>query len=209
MLIEQEYQNTVNRKSSINKKRKMFNQAKIWSVLGLLIVAVMVFTACQATPTAAPTAVPSTEAPPEEESASIAEIVVASANADEPEFTTLLAAVQAAGLVDTLAGEGSFTVFAPTDEAFAALPEGLIDELLADPEGALTDILLYHVVGDKLMASDVVAADAATTLQGQDVGIKVDNGSVMLNDNVMVTATDVEASNGVVHVIDAVLVPAQ
>jgi uncharacterized surface protein with fasciclin (FAS1) repeats len=192
----------------------MSNQAKIWSVLGILIVAALVVGACQATPTPAPTAappteVPPTEAPPEEESASIAEIVVASANADEPEFTTLLAAVEAAGLVDTLAGEGSFTVFAPTDEAFAALPEGLIDELLADPEGALTDILLYHVVGDKLMASDVVGSDAATTLQGQDISIKVEDGSVMLNDNVMVTATDIEASNGVIHVIDAVLVPAQ
>jgi uncharacterized surface protein with fasciclin (FAS1) repeats len=144
-----------------------------------------------------------------EEKPSIAEIVVESANADTPEFTTLLAAVQAAGLADTLAGEGTFTVFAPTDAAFAALPAGTIDELLADPEGALTDVLLYHVAGQTLMASDVVGLDSALTLQGQAISIQVEGDDVLLDDTVKVIATDIEASNGVVHVIDAVLVPSQ
>jgi uncharacterized surface protein with fasciclin (FAS1) repeats len=135
---------------------------------------------------------------------SIVDIAVA-----DDRFETLVTALAAADLVDTLQGEGPFTVFAPTDEAFAALPEGLIDELLADPEGALNDILLYHVAGETLMAADVVGLDSVTTLQGQDISIKVEDGNVMLNDTVMVAATDIEASNGVVHVIDAVLVPAQ
>ncbi len=144
-----------------------------------------------------------------EEKPSIAEIVVESANADTPEFTTLLAAVQAAGLADTLAGEGTFTVFAPTDAAFAALPAGTLDQLLADPNGALTDVLLYHVAGQSLMASDVVGLDSAPTLQGQAISIQVEGNDVLLNDTVKVIATDIQASNGVVHVIDAVLVPPQ
>lgn len=121
-------------------------------------------------------------------------------------FTTLLAAADAAGLVDTLQGDGPFTVFAPTDEAFAALPEGTVEGLLADPE-ALADILLYHVVSGKVLAADVVGLTSAMTVQGTDVNITVDGTSVMLNDS-NVTATDIEASNGVIHVIDAVLLPA-
>jgi len=121
-------------------------------------------------------------------------------------FTTLVAAVQAAGLVDALKGEGPFTVFAPTDDAFAALPEGTVEALLADIP-ALTDILLYHVVPGKAMAADVVDMTSATTLNGLDVSIKVEDGKVYLNDNVQVVATDVEASNGVIHVIDTVLLP--
>ncbi len=133
---------------------------------------------------------------------SIAEIA-----AEAGTFNTLLAALEAAGLAETFAGEGSFTVFAPTDDAFAALPEGTIEALLADPEGALTDILTYHVVDGKVMASDVVSLDEATTLNGQTIKITVDGDSVILNDTVMVIATDIEASNGVIHVIDAVLIP--
>jgi len=123
-------------------------------------------------------------------------------------FTTLVAAVQAAGLVDTLKGEGPFTVFAPTDEAFAKLPAGTIDTLLK-PENIeqLKNILLYHVVSGRVMAADVVTLTSADTVLGQPVTIKVLDGKVYLNDNVQVTITDVEASNGVIHVIDTVLLP--
>jgi len=124
---------------------------------------------------------------------------------EDGRFTTLVAAVEAAGLVDALKGEGPLTVFAPTDEAFAALPEGTVDALLADIP-ALTDILLYHVVEGKVMASDVVELNSAQTLQGQYVDIKVEDGKVMV-DNAQVIITDIEASNGVIHVIDAVILP--
>jgi uncharacterized surface protein with fasciclin (FAS1) repeats len=130
---------------------------------------------------------------------------------EDGRFTTLVAAVQAADLVDTLKGEGPFTVFAPTDEAFAALPAGTIDALLADIP-ALTDILLYHVVPGKVMAADVVGLDgqsAGTALEGQSIDIKIDMGNVYLNEDVQVIITDIEASNGVIHVIDAVLLPPQ
>jgi uncharacterized surface protein with fasciclin (FAS1) repeats len=120
-------------------------------------------------------------------------------------FTTLVAAVQAAGLVETLKGEGPFTVFAPTDEAFAALPEGTVEALLADIP-ALTDILLYHVVSGKVMAADVVNLTSATTVQGSDLAIVVTDGKVTIN-GVNVITTDIETSNGVIHVIDAVLIP--
>ena len=122
------------------------------------------------------------------------------------DFTTLVAAVQAAGLVETLQGDGPFTVFAPTDEAFAALPEGTLDSLLEDPE-ALAEILTYHVVSGKVLAEDVVGLDAATTVQGDDISIEVVDGGVVLNGSSNVIATDVEASNGVVHVIDTVILP--
>ena len=134
-----------------------------------------------------------------EESKSIAEIAVAGG------FNTLVAALSAADLVETLSGEGTFTVFAPTDDAFAALPEGMLEELLADPE-TLKQILLYHVVGDVVMAETVVTLDEAETLEGSIVSIDVVDGNVFLNDS-QVTSTDIEASNGVVHVIDKVLVP--
>jgi uncharacterized surface protein with fasciclin (FAS1) repeats len=125
-------------------------------------------------------------------------------------FTTLVAAIQAAGMVDALKAEGPFTVFAPTDDAFAALPEGTLDSLLL-PENKqqLTDILLYHVVSGKVMAEDVVGLTSAPTVLGKDITITVKDGKVYLNDTVMVTITDIEASNGVIHVIDAVLLPPQ
>jgi transforming growth factor-beta-induced protein len=127
-------------------------------------------------------------------------------------FTTLVAAVQAAGLVDTLKSEGPFTVFAPTDEAFAALPTGTLENLLK-PENKqqLTDILLYHVVPGSVMAADVVGLDgqsAETALSDQSISIKVDGDKVLLNDSIQVIITDIETSNGVIHVIDAVLLPA-
>jgi transforming growth factor-beta-induced protein len=125
-------------------------------------------------------------------------------------FTTLVAAVQAAGLAETLKGEGPFTVFAPTDEAFAALPAGTLDSLLL-PENKqqLTDILLYHVVSGNVMASDVVGLTSAPTVLGKDIAVKVQDGKVYLNNNVQVIITDIETSNGVIHVLDAVLLPPQ
>jgi len=119
-------------------------------------------------------------------------------------FTTLVAAVEAAGLVETLKGEGPFTVFAPTDEAFAALPEGTVEGLLADPE-ALAAILTYHVVPGKVMSADLTDGMMATTVEGRDITIAVgDNVTV---GPATVTAADIEASNGVIHVIDSVLLP--
>jgi uncharacterized surface protein with fasciclin (FAS1) repeats len=120
-------------------------------------------------------------------------------------FTTLLAAAEAAGLVETLMGDGPFTVFAPTDEAFAALPEGTLDSLLADPE-ALKQILLYHVVSGSVLAADVVGLDTATSVEGSEIDITVDGDKVMVND-ANVVATDIMASNGVIHVIDKVILP--
>ena len=120
-------------------------------------------------------------------------------------FNTLVAAVQAAGLVETLQSDGPFTVFAPTDEAFAKLPEGTVEALIANPD-QLRAILLYHVVPGKVMAADVVSLNSATTAQGSDVEIMLADGRVMIND-ANVTATDIETSNGVIHVIDSVIIP--
>ena len=133
---------------------------------------------------------------------SIAEIA-----SEDGRFTTLVAALDAAGLVDTLAGEGEFTVFAPVDDAFAALPEGTVEALLEDPQGALTDVLLYHVVEGVVPAETVVTLDSAPTLQGSDIHITVNDDGVFLNDTVKVLVTDVTASNGIIHVIDGVLLP--
>ena len=120
-------------------------------------------------------------------------------------FTTLVAAVQAAGLVDTLKGAGPFTVFAPTDEAFAKLPAGTVESLLNDiPK--LTKILTYHVVSGKVLAADVVKLTSAKTVEGSEVKIDASNG-VKINDS-NVTTADVVADNGVIHVIDSVLLPA-
>jgi len=129
-------------------------------------------------------------------------VEVAQGNDD---FSTLVAAIVAAGLGDALSGEGPFTVFAPTNAAFEALPEGLLEKLLLpENKDVLTAILTYHVVSGKVMAADVTAGDVAT-LEGSTIAITTDNG-VMIND-ATVTATDVEASNGVIHVIDQVIVP--
>ncbi|MBK6870479.1 MAG: fasciclin domain-containing protein [Kineosporiaceae bacterium] len=130
-------------------------------------------------------------------------VEVAAANAD---FSTLVAAVKAAGLVDTLNGAGPFTVFAPTNEAFAALPAGLVDKLLLPANKAtLTKILTYHVLPAEVMAADVKAG-MVKTVEGGEITITTDGG-VKVNE-AGVTATDVDASNGVIHVIDKVLVPA-
>ena len=122
-------------------------------------------------------------------------------------FNTLVAALKAAGLVDTLKGPGPFTVFAPTDEAFAKLPAGTLETLLQrENKAKLRSILLYHVVPGRVMAEEVVKLDSAKTAEGQSVAIKVVNGNVMVN-NAHVTKTDIAASNGVIHVIDTVLLP--
>ena len=122
-------------------------------------------------------------------------------------FTTLVAAVEAAGLVETLKGEGPFTVFAPTDEAFAALPEGTVQTLLM-PENIdqLTAILTYHVVPGAVMSGDLSDGMMASTVQGGDLMISLGD-SVMVNDATVTTA-DIEASNGVIHVVDTVIIPA-
>ena len=119
-------------------------------------------------------------------------------------FTTLVAAVEAAGLVETLKGEGPFTVFAPTDEAFAALPEGTIEALLADIP-LLTAILTYHVVPGAVMSGDLSDGMMAETVNGQSVTIGV--GETVTVDGATVIQADIEASNGVIHVIDAVILP--
>ena len=137
----------------------------------------------------------------QDEPADIVDTAVAAGN-----FSTLVAAVQAAGLVDTLKGDGPFTVFAPTDEAFAKLPAGTVDALLADPEGALKQILLYHVVPGKVLSSDLSDGLEAATAQGENVKFTLADGKALVND-ANIVAADIEASNGVIHVIDSVILP--
>lgn len=139
--------------------------------------------------------------PPAIVTSSIWDIVV-----DSPVHQTLEAAVNAAELAGVLDGAGTFTLFAPTDAAFAALPAGTVDALLVDPTGTLADILLYHVVGSVAMSGDLSNGQVITTALGQDITVTIDNGQVFIND-ALVTVADIEATNGVVHVIDAVLLP--
>ena len=135
-----------------------------------------------------------------EEAQTIVDVAVKSGN-----FTTLVTAVKAANLVETLSSEGPYTVFAPTDEAFAKLPKETLDSLLKDPQ-KLASILTYHVVSGKVMASEVVNLTEAKTVNGQTVSVKVMDGKVLINDANVIT-TDIDASNGVIHVIDTVLLP--
>ena len=122
-------------------------------------------------------------------------------------FNTLVAAVQAADLVDTLKGEGPFTVFAPTDDAFAKLPAGTVEDLLKpENKDKLKAVLTYHVVSGKYMAKDVATMKMADTVNGQSVMISMDAGNVMV-DNAKVVQADIECSNGVIHVIDTVILP--
>jgi uncharacterized surface protein with fasciclin (FAS1) repeats len=172
-----------------------------------LVAASVLFAACGDDEETAPTttAAPATTvaAAPETSAAAMGTIVdVASSN---PDFATLVAAVSAAGLVETLSGPGPFTVFAPTNAAFDALPAGVLDKLLL-PENVdvLTQILTYHVLGAQVLAADVAAGDVAT-VQGENITISTDGGVKVNAANV--TATDVMASNGVIHVIDAVILP--
>jgi len=181
--------------------------------LALAIVAGACAPAATPAPTAAPTQPPPTQAPatvaptpaPTAEPAAAPQTIVDVAVADG-RFTTLATALTEAGLVETLQGEGPFTVFAPTDEAFAALPEGTLEALLADPE-QLQAVLLYHVVAGEVPAADVVNLDEAETVQGEPVAIRTNMGNVYLNDEAQVILPDVAASNGIIHVIDTVLLP--
>jgi transforming growth factor-beta-induced protein len=162
-----------------------------------LAAVALVVSACSTA--ASPTPEPATPSP-----APAGDIVAVATEAGS--FTTLLTAATAAGLVETLQGEGPYTVFAPTDEAFAALPEGTLEALLADPE-ALKKVLLYHVVEGKVISDQVVGLTTATTVEGSPIAISVKDGTVSLNDSAKVVTVDVMASNGVIHVIDAVILP--
>jgi transforming growth factor-beta-induced protein len=187
---------------------------KKFTFLSLVIVLSLVLAACAAQATPEPTQAPAmpeeTEEPMEEaveESSAAAAMSIVDIAIQDGRFTTLVTALEAAGLVGTLQGEGPFTVFAPTDDAFAALPEGAIDALIADSE-ALADVLLYHVISGSVKAADVISFDGqeVATLSGDAVKVMVDGESVMINE-AKVIITDIEGSNGVIHVIDAVLLP--
>lgn len=170
-------------------------------LVALAVASAFALTACGADGSTADTTVPASDTT--EMSQMPGTIVeVAQGNAD---FSTLVAAVTAAGLGDALSGEGPLTVFAPTNAAFEALPEGLLEKLLLpENKDVLVKILTYHVVAAKVMAADVAAGDV-TSLEGSTFAVTTDGG-VKVND-ANVTATDIPASNGVIHVIDAVIVP--
>lgn len=169
----------------------------------------MVFAACSSEEEAQPTAVPaSTPVPTQivevEDSMEVTKTIVDIAVQDG-RFETLVAALQAADLVSTLSGDGPFTVFAPTDDAFAALPDGVVTGLLEDiPD--LTEVLTYHVVAGSVLADQVVGLTSAATLQGEKITIEVIDGNVMI-DGAKIVITDIVGSNGVIHVIDAVILP--
>ena len=179
-------------------------QMRLWT--GLLVAAFTMTACAPVVPVPAQPVEPAAaeEAPAEEAAAELGTIVDIAVGAGD--FSTLVAAVTAAGLVETLQGEGPFTVFAPTDAAFAALPEGTVEALLEDPAGALTDILLYHVVAGKVMSGDLSDGMTAETVQGSPITVGIVDGVVTI-DGATVVAADIEASNGVIHVIDAVILP--
>jgi uncharacterized surface protein with fasciclin (FAS1) repeats len=167
--------------------RRMFHNVAFASSLFVVSAFLLVFTALQAT------------------GGMKAEKDIVDTAVGAGSFNTLVTAVKAAGLVDTLKGEGPFTVFAPTDEAFAKLPEGTVEALLKDKE-KLTAILTYHVVPGKVMGKDVAGLSSAKTANGQVLSIKSENGEVMV-DNAKVVKVDIPCSNGVIHVIDTVVIP--
>ena len=175
--------------------------------LFVLVIASLILGACAPASTPAPTQLPAPTATPVPPTATPAPKDIVDTAVADGRFTTLVAAVQAAGLVETLKGEGPFTVFAPTDEAFAKLPAGTVEDLLK-PENleTLKNILLYHVVAGKVMAADVTKLESAETVLGESVKIKVDMGNVYINE-AQVVLTDIETSNGVIHVIDSVILP--
>lgn len=177
------------------------------SLLSVLLIVALLVVACMPAPAAPPqepTKAPPTAAPAAATTAPAAKDIVDTAVADG-RFKTLVAAVQAAGLADTLKGKGPFTVFAPTDEAFAKLPAGTVEGLLKDP-AKLKDILLYHVVAGNVMAADAAKLTSADTVLGKPITIKAKDGKVMINDATVIIA-DVKTSNGVIHVIDTVILP--
>ena len=185
--------------------------ALLLPALAIAIAACSAAASPSAVPTAASTqspapataAAPST-APSASAAAMTKDIVETATEAGS--FKTLLAAVKAAGLVETLQGTGPFTVFAPTDAAFAALPAGTLDGLLKDP-AALKKILLYHVVSGSVTSDKVVGLTSAMSVEGAPIAIAVKDGTVYLNGSAKVVTPDVMASNGVIHVIDKVILP--
>jgi len=166
-------------------KRKLINFGFTASLMSALLLATTVFAGSYG-----------------KQKSDIVDTAVANGN-----FTTLAAALQAGGLVDTLKADGPYTVFAPTDEAFAKLPDGTVEMLLLpENKDKLVHILTYHVVPGKVSAADVVKLDSASTANGSDVAISVREESVFVNDS-RVVMTDIHASNGVIHVVDTVILP--
>jgi uncharacterized surface protein with fasciclin (FAS1) repeats len=166
-------------------------------IVGLIAAVALVIAACGGDDG-------TTTSPSPSESAAAKDIVATATEAGS--FTTLTAALDAAGLVETLQGEGPFTVFAPDDAAFAKLPKGTVDKLLKDPTGELTQILTYHVVPGEYPSSALTDGMKLKTVQGQDITITIKNG-VVYADDAAVTTADIQCSNGIIHVIDGVLIP--
>jgi transforming growth factor-beta-induced protein len=173
------------------------------NILALVVSLMFVFSSVLAVGAQSATPTPAAE---EEAAREMADMNIVETAIAAGTFETLVAAVQAAGLVEALSSEGPFTVFAPTDAAFEALPDGTIESLLADPSGALTDILLYHVVPAQVLSTDLSDGMTATTLGSAELSFSVGADGVQVN-GANVVAADVMASNGVIHVIDAVLLP--
>jgi len=173
----------------------------------LLVVSMLVLAACAPMATPQPTSPPMPTATPIPPTATPAPQTIVDIAVADGRFTTLVKAVQAAGLVETLKSEGPFTVFAPTDEAFAKLPAGTLESLLKPAnKKQLTDILLYHVVSGRVLVEDVVKLERAETVLGKPVMIKVQDGKVFVNE-AQVVLTDIKTTNGVIHVIDTVILP--
>jgi len=182
--------------------------SKLFRLIALLFAGALLFAACsddEGSSDDSSEEETTTTAAEEDAAAEDPGTIVDIAAGDE-QFSTLVTAVTEAELAETLSGEGPFTVFAPTNEAFEALPAGTLDDLLADPSGALTDVLTYHVVDGAVLSGDLETGEVPT-LNGGTLDVVVnDDGTVTVNGVNVVTA-DIEASNGVVHVIDGVLVP--
>lgn len=182
-------------------------QKKIFSMLAVATISALSFTACnngntQTDEKPADSSMKEEVMAPPAAAKDVVDIAIGS-----PDHTTLVAAVQAAGLVETLKGAGPFTIFAPTNTAFAALPAGTVDGLLKpESKAALTNILTYHVVAGSVKAADLKDGQKVKTLQGEELTVSIKDGKVMIN-GANVTAADLTGSNGVVHVIDAVLMP--
>lgn len=173
--------------------------------LAVLAVASAFLASCGNSPkeeTVEETPVEIVEEAPMEASNTVVDIAIGS-----PDHTTLVAAVSAAGLVETLSGTGPFTIFAPTNAAFEALPAGTVDNLLKpESKDQLTSVLTYHVVAGNVMAADLSDGQIVTTLNGQDLTVSISDGKVMIN-GATVIAVDLTGSNGVIHVVDGVLLP--
>ena len=182
-------------------------QKNILNMLVAVIITSATFVACSNGETKTTETATTTDSAKEEVMATVAPKDIVDVAIESPDHTTLVAAVTAAGLVETLKGAGPFTVFAPTNAAFAALPAGTVDGLLKpESKNALTKILTYHVVAGAVKAADLKDGQKVKTLQGEELTVAIKDGKVTIN-GANVTAADLTGSNGVVHVIDAVLMP--